>query len=72
MSRPPSTNRIMGVLWLGELLYPQVYDYDIVEEMQEFYELFYRHDLSEEEALEMLEKASVKADANAQEAAISQ
>lgn len=47
--RPPSANRIMGLKWLGNLLYPQVYDYDIVKETREFYQKFYHYDLSEED-----------------------
>ena len=54
MSGPPSINRILGIWWLGNLLYPEVYDVDMVEKAQEFYKLFYRYDLSEQEAKQMM------------------
>ena len=41
MNSPPSVNRMIGVWWLGELLYPEVYNVDIEEKIAEFYELFY-------------------------------
>lgn len=32
--------QIIGVLWLGNLLHPNIYDYDIYAEVKEFYRLF--------------------------------
>jgi len=40
--RPPSVNRLMGLIWLTNLLYPEWFDWDIVRETREFYALFYR------------------------------
>lgn len=60
MSSPPSVNRVLGVYWLGNLLYPQYYDYDMVEKAQEFYSLFWHYDLSREEAEEMLANSTGK------------
>ena len=55
MSGPPSVNMVLGVWWLGQLLYPDIYnDYDMVEIAQEYYRLFWHYDLSEEEAKNML------------------
>ena len=62
MSSPPSVNMVLGVWWLGQLIYPEIYnDYDIVEVAQEFYKLFWHYDLSEEEAREFLKNSSFKA-----------
>ncbi|HHW61646.1 MAG TPA: ABC transporter substrate-binding protein [Syntrophomonadaceae bacterium] len=47
--RPPSANRIIGVKWLGNLLYPDIYNYDMVKETKEFYKLFYHYDITDEE-----------------------
>lgn len=58
MSSPPSVNRLMGVKWLGNLLYPDVYQYDMVKETQEFYHLFYQYDLTEDEANELLKNST--------------
>jgi iron complex transport system substrate-binding protein len=54
LDRPPSVQRILGVLWLGNLLYPELYDYDIVEKTREFYALFWRYELTEAEAAAIL------------------
>ncbi|MEX1376003.1 MAG: ABC transporter substrate-binding protein [Eubacteriales bacterium] len=52
--RPPSVNRIIGIKWLGNLLYPEIYNYDMTEEVKEFYSLFYGCELSDEEAEKLL------------------
>lgn len=41
LADPPSVNRLLGIEWLGNLLYPEIYDLDIREETAEFYEDFY-------------------------------
>ncbi len=60
MSSPPSVNRVLGIWWLGNLLYPDLYDYDMTEKAQEFYKLFWNYDLSREEAEEMLANSTGK------------
>lgn len=47
--RPPSVNRVLGIRWIGNLLYPEVYDYDMRDEVKEFYDKFYHYQLNEEE-----------------------
>ncbi len=47
--RPPSVNRVIGLKWLGHLLYPEVYAYDIANEIRDFYQKFYHYELSDEE-----------------------
>lgn len=55
LSSPPSVNMVLGVWWLGQIVYPDIYnDYDIIEVAQEYYELFWHYDLTREEAEEML------------------
>lgn len=56
--RPPSANRILGVIWLADLCYPDIYNYDIQKEVKEFYELFYHHTLTEQELDELLANAT--------------
>lgn len=53
--RPPSVNRILGLKWMGNLLYPEIYDYDMREEVKEFYDKFYHYSLTEEEIDQLLE-----------------
>ena len=57
LDRPPSVQRIMGILWLGNLIYPEFYDFDIVDKTREFYRLFFRYELSADEAAELLANA---------------
>ena len=41
MGRPPSINRLIGIRWLGHILYPSVFDFDMERETRRFYQLFY-------------------------------
>jgi len=59
-SDPPSVNMVLGVLWLGNLLYPDLYDYDMVAKTQEYYKLFWDYDMTEDEAKEMLSRSTLK------------
>lgn len=54
IDRPPSVNRIIGVRWLANLLYPEFVSLDIKAETKEFYEKFYHHKLSDAEVDELL------------------
>lgn len=54
LDRPPSVNRILGLKWLGNLLYPDIYNYNMRDEVKEFYGKFYHYDLTEEEIDELL------------------
>lgn len=60
MGGPPSVNRILGIWWLGNLCYPQNYNFDMKEKTIEFYDLFYGYEMSEEEAEAMLQNSSLK------------
>lgn len=61
VSAPPSVNMVLGVWWLGQLAYPDVYnDYDIKEVAKEYYKLFWDYDLSDEEADELLANSYYK------------
>lgn len=50
LSGPPSINQLAGIYWLGQTLYPEVYQYDLVEKIQTFYRLFYHYELTEAQA----------------------
>ena len=60
LSNPPSLNMLLGVWWLGNLLYPQYYDYDMLEKAQEMFKLFWDYDLSGDEARGMLANSTLK------------
>ena len=58
MSSPPSVNRMIGIEWLGSLVYPEIYTSDIREEVKNFYQLFYHIDVTDEK-LEAVLKGAV-------------
>ena len=60
MASPPSVNRVLGVWWLGNLLYPEIYDYDMIEVAREYYALFWDYDLTDREARELLANSTLK------------
>ena len=55
--RPPSVNRIIGVRWLGNIIYPEVFDIDIKQETKDFYEMFYHRELTDQEVEDILVNA---------------
>ena len=60
LGSPPSVNRILGIKWLGNLLYPQVFNYNMVTEAQTFYKIFYHYDLSTTQAESLLSRSTLK------------
>lgn len=60
MSNPPSLNMLLGVWWLGNLLYPQYYNYDMQEKAQEIFSLLWDYELSEEESAQFLAASTLK------------
>lgn len=53
IDRPAGPNRIIGVRWLANLLYPEYFDYDIDAEVREFYSLFYHVELTDAQLQEL-------------------
>ena len=49
MGFPPSVQRYLGMLWMGAVLYPDAIDYDLFEEVHNYYDMFYHCDLTEEQ-----------------------
>ncbi len=56
LSDPPSVNRLMGLDWLGKLLYPEAkaYDFKIEDQLKNFYQHFYHIELSDDQIVEVL------------------
>ena len=48
LSSPHAVQRYLGMLWLGALLYPDYAEYDLQEEVTDYYKLFYGCDLTDE------------------------
>ena len=57
MSSPPSVNRMIGIQWLGQLVYPEKFKLDIQKSVEEFYELFYHVKPTSEQIVKVLENA---------------
>lgn len=60
IGRPPGPNRVIGIRWLGNMLYPEVFNYDIEQEVKDFFKLFYRYDLTDEEVKGLLGNSTLK------------
>lgn len=54
IDRPPSSQQYLGLKYVGNILYPEVFDYDMPSEIQKFFKLFYKVDISLDEANEMM------------------
>jgi iron complex transport system substrate-binding protein len=57
---PPSVNRLIGLKWLGRILYPQQFPEGLREETRRFYQLFY-HQAPDERQLDSLLGSSGRA-----------
>ena len=57
LSSPPAVQRYLGMLWLGELLYPEYTDYDLQTRITEYYQLFYGCELTDEMYGELMKNA---------------
>lgn len=49
MGMPPASQRYLSLIWLTAQLYPQYCDYDVKEEVMEYYQLFYDCTLTQEQ-----------------------
>ncbi|MBS1158222.1 MAG: Periplasmic binding protein [Proteobacteria bacterium] len=57
LDRPPGSNRIIGTLWLANLLYPERFKYDMVALTREYFRKFYHFELGAAEARSLLASA---------------
>ena len=60
LSGPPSMNMILGVWWLGNLIYPEIYDYDMSAMTQEIYKTLWNYDLTADETAALLGNSTLK------------
>lgn len=49
LNRPPSANRLIGIKWLANLLYPDVYEINMRKEIQSYFMQFYSYEFSDED-----------------------
>lgn len=60
IDRPPSVNRMIGIKWLANLFYPDVFRYDMRSETRSFYATFYQVQLSDTQLDQLLAAAARK------------
>jgi iron complex transport system substrate-binding protein len=41
---PPGANRLIGLVWLSQILYPDLFQFDLRREVATFYRLFYHRE----------------------------
>jgi len=58
IDRPPSVNRIIGIKWLANLFYPDLFPYDMRKETRHFYETFYHVNLTDAQLNQILATAA--------------
>lgn len=56
VDRPSGPNRLIGIRWLSKLIYPDVFEYGLEEDVKEFYQLFYHLKLTDAQLDELLNK----------------
>ena len=52
--RPPGVNRYLGIQWVANMLYPDLYDVDMVDVVKDFYAKLYWADIDDAFARELL------------------
>ncbi len=57
MGSPPSVQRYLALLWLPKVLYPDAADYDLYEEINQYFTLFYHKELPRETYDELMKNA---------------
>ena len=62
--RPPNVMRVLGVQWMAQTLYPEYFDYDMNEEISEFFEVFFQMDITDEQIEELLAGSTTSSSAS--------
>lgn len=59
---PPSVQRYLGMMWMTQLLYPEVAQYDLYSEVTNYYDLFYHTELTEDQYNDLVANSMLKAE----------
>jgi len=54
MGMLPSAQRLLSLIWLGNLMYPDVFDYSVDSRVMDFYSLFFHYDLTDADLSELM------------------
>ena len=65
MGNPPSVHRLLSMIWLGNLFYPDVFDYNVEDKVKEYYSLFYKYNLTDAELDDLMIYAKADTTKNA-------
>ena len=60
MGFPPSVQRLLGVMWMEKVFYPEAADYDLYEEVKTYFDLFYHCELTQEMYQQLTANSFVK------------
>lgn len=60
MSAPPSVNQVLGARWLMSVVYPELYEGDIYQDVKDYYKLFWHYELSDAEVNDFLKNSAAK------------
>ena len=60
MTAPPSVQRILVLIWLPAVLYPEYIDYDVYDEVAKYFEMFYHCELTREQFDILTENSFIK------------
>jgi iron complex transport system substrate-binding protein len=52
--RPPGVNRFLGIQWVANMLYPDKYAVDMVNEVKSFYKTMYWREITDDQAKQLL------------------
>jgi iron complex transport system substrate-binding protein len=55
IDRPPGLNRLIGIVWLAQLLYPDLFPYDMNAVAKEFFHKFYHYEMTDGEVREIMD-----------------
>jgi iron complex transport system substrate-binding protein len=58
--RPPGVNRLIGIHWVANLLYPQYYDVDMVDVTEEYFKNMYGIAIDRDDVIAMLGNSYTK------------
>jgi len=56
---PPGANRLIGLVWLADILYPDTFHHDLAREVKRFYALFYHQEPSDAQVERLLAEPGV-------------
>jgi iron complex transport system substrate-binding protein len=54
IDRPPGLNRMIGIVWLANVLHPDIFQYDVAAIVREFFQKFYHYGMTDEELRDIL------------------